>query len=269
MKLKHPLLQKTAGLVAAAVGVCLRRTIDWRAVYTDPTTDPVHARHRGRFIYLGWHEYMVLPIILRGSRRMLALASGHSDGEIIGRAMRHLGWSVVRGSTSCGGTGALLRLLRDDGRHINLTPDGPQGPRRRMAAGAVYLASRLELPVVCAGYGYDRPWRAKSWDRFALPRPFSRGRAVFGPPCRVPAGLGRADLEPYRRWFEKLLNWLTDDAEAWAGDGCRRAGEAVMTPRHAPHAPDGPPVPTAPPLPAGLATEWDALTCRPLPAVAA
>ena len=103
MKLRHPLLQKTAGLVAAAVGGCLRRTIDWRAVYADPTTDPVHARHRGRYIYLGWHEYMLLPIILRGSRRMLALASGHSDGEIIGRAMRHLGWSVVRGSTSRGG----------------------------------------------------------------------------------------------------------------------------------------------------------------------
>ena len=48
MKLKNPLLQKTAGLVAAAVGVCLRRTIDWRAVYADPTTDPVHARHSDR-----------------------------------------------------------------------------------------------------------------------------------------------------------------------------------------------------------------------------
>ncbi len=259
MKLKHPLLQTTAGLVAAAIGGCLRRTIDWRAVYADPTTDPVHPRHRGRYIYLGWHEYMLLPIILRGSRRMLALASGHSDGEIIGRAMRHLGWSVVRGSTSRGGTGALLRLLRDDGRHINLTPDGPQGPRRKMAAGAIYLASRLGLPVVCVGYGYDRPWRGRSWDRFAFPRPFSRGRAVFGPPLPVPPALSRNNLELYRGWFEKLLNWLTEEAETWAADGRPRTGEGIMAPRYAPPVFELPPSSTAPQLPTGLVTEWDAL----------
>jgi lysophospholipid acyltransferase (LPLAT)-like uncharacterized protein len=177
MKLKHPLLKKAAGTLTAAVGVAVRRTIDWRGVYFDPTADTVHPRHRGRFIYLCWHEYMLMPILLRGARRMRALASAHSDGEVVGRAMRHLGWSVARGSSSRGGAAALLRLLRDDTSHLNLTPDGPLGPRRRMAAGAVYLASRLGLPVVCVGYGYDRPWRGRGWDRFAVPRPFSRGRA--------------------------------------------------------------------------------------------
>ena len=99
-----------------------------------------------------------------------------------------------------------------------------------------------------------------------VPAPVLRGRAVFGPPCRVPAGLGRAELEPYRRWFENLLNWLTDEAEVWAGDGRRRTGEAVMAPRRSSLVPD---VPTAPPLPVGLATEWAALTTDRPPAVAA
>ena len=182
--------------------------------------------------------------------------------------MRHLGWSVVRGSTSRGGTGALLRLLRDDRRHINLTPDGPRGPRRKMAAGAIYLASRLALPVVCVGYGYERPWRGRCWDRFAFPRPFSRGRAVFGPPLRVPPDLARDNLDIYRGWFERLLNRLTDEAETWAADGRPRPGEAVMAPRYAPPAFDAPPAPTAPPLPPGLAAEWDALTRRPRAAAA-
>ncbi len=203
-----------------------------------------------------------MPILLRGSRRMLALASGHSDGEIVGRAMRHLGWGVVRGSSSRGGAAALLRLLRADTRHINLTPDGPQGPRREMAPGAMFLASRLGLPVVCVGYGYDRPWRGCGWDRFAVPRPFSRGRAVFGPPLRVPADLDRGALDRYRLWFERLLNWLTAEAEAWAGSGARRPGETVMAPRFTPEAFHRPPEPTAPPLPAHLGAAWDALPAR-------
>src|SRR5207248_2677181 len=97
------------------------------------------------------------------------------------------------------------------------------------------------------------------WDRFAIPRPFSRGRAVFGPPRRVPPGLGRADLERYRLWFEKLLNWLTEEAETWAASGRGRPGEAVMRPRYAPDVLHRAPAPTAPPLPEHLAATWDAL----------
>ena len=55
--------------------------------------------------------------------------------------------------------------------HLTITPDGPHGPRRRMAPGPIYLASKLGLPLVLMGYAYDRPWRLPSWDRFAVPRP--------------------------------------------------------------------------------------------------
>jgi lysophospholipid acyltransferase (LPLAT)-like uncharacterized protein len=258
MKLKHPLLQTALGFGLACTARALRRTIDWRAVFFDPTTDTAHPRHSGRFVYLGWHEYMVMPIVLRGDRRMVALASGHSDGALIGRTMRHLGWTVAHGSSSRGGTAALMRLLRDDTRHINMTPDGPRGPRRTMAPGAVFLASRLELPIVCVGYAYRQPWRARSWDRFALPRPFSLGRAVFGPPLRVPAALDRDELRCYCDWFGKLLNWLTDEAERWAADGECRPGEVRLRSGHGAHATHAT-NPTAPPLPDYLANEWSEL----------
>jgi lysophospholipid acyltransferase (LPLAT)-like uncharacterized protein len=113
MKLKHPLLQKAIGFGLACTARVLRRTIDWRAVYFDPTTDTAHPRHGGRFVYLGWHEYMVMPIILRGDQRMVALASGHSDGALIGRTMRHLGWNVAHGSpTARAGRGGQWRPAR-------------------------------------------------------------------------------------------------------------------------------------------------------------
>ena len=259
VKLKHPFIVKALGAAAAGVARLYRRTIDWKALYFDPTTDTVHPEHAGRFLYLTWHEYMLMPILLRGSRWMRALASTHGDGELICNAMRHLGWHVTRGSSTRGGTAALFRLLRNDGRHITITPDGPRGPRRTMSPGVIYLASRLGIPIVCTGYGYHRAWRARSWDQFAIPRALTRGRAIFGPPLLVPPGLDRDGVELYREWFERLLNWLTTEAEEWAAGGHRKRGEVAMIPNVAPpelHRPYHTPL-TLPPT---LAADWAALT---------
>ena len=263
MRLNRLLGPAALGLVASAALRGLRATIDWRAVYFDPRVDPVHPEFRGRFVYAGWHEYMLMPIALRGSRDMLALASEHGDGEIISRAMRHLQWNVARGSSSRGGAAALLRMLRDDHRHPNLTPDGPRGPRRAFSQGALVLASKLDLRLVCVGYGYDRPWHGAGWDRFAVPRPFSRCRAVFGPPLRLPRKLERDALAGYREWFERLLNWLTGEAETWAADGGRRLGEMPLLLREPPAAMRrwGPTL--APRMPAELEQSWRALAAGP------
>jgi lysophospholipid acyltransferase (LPLAT)-like uncharacterized protein len=233
MKWKHPILQRALGLVAGLLVRVWSRTVDWKAIYFEPTVDPVHPRHHGRYVFAVWHEYMLLPIALRGNRHLRALASSHADGEVVSRAMRHLGWGMARGSSTRGGTAALLRMLRDDDRHLALTPDGPRGPRRQMSLGPIFLGSKLALPLVCLGVAYHRPWRTGSWDRFGIPRPFSRARAVFGPPLPVPANLDREALEAYRAWFEQLLNWLTEEAEAWAESGTIRPGEMAMLPAKA------------------------------------
>jgi hypothetical protein len=100
-----------------------------------------------------------------------------------------------------------------------------------MAPGAVYLASRLGLPLVAMGFGYDRPWRVtRAWDQFAIPRPFSRARAVVSPDLYIPSGLDRQGLEHFRQRVEALLNRLCDEAESWAASGGRRRGERLVRP---------------------------------------
>ena len=101
--------------------------------------------------------------------------SRHRDAEILSHAAHHLGFEFVRGSTNRGGVAALRELLaKSRTMHLTITPDGPRGPRRQLAPGCVYLASKLGLPLVVMGYGYDRPWRVRSaWDQFAIPRPYS------------------------------------------------------------------------------------------------
>jgi len=84
------------------------------------------------------------------------------------------------------------------------------------------------------GFGSDRPWRANSWDKFAVPRPFSRARAVVGPPLMLAPDLDRSGLEECRQRVERLMTALTCEAEAWATDGSRKVGEVAIGPRHAP-----------------------------------
>jgi hypothetical protein len=124
---------------------------------------------------------------------------------------------------------ALRELLRKSG-HMNLTitPDGPRGPRRVLAHGPVYLSSKLGLPLVAMGFGYDRPWRVNSWDRFAIPKPFSRARTVVSPPIVIPPALDREGVEHYRLKVERLLNRLTVEAEAWAEAGTPKIDEVPL-----------------------------------------
>jgi hypothetical protein len=90
-----------------------------------------------------------------------------------------------------------------------------------MALGALFLASRLQMPLVPVGVGYDRPFRLNTWDQFAVPRPFSRARVVFGPKIRLDKRMGREALESGRAEVRNLLEGLNSFAMGWAVDGSR------------------------------------------------
>jgi len=255
---------KSISLLGSIVWRFWRRTIDWRAVYFDPRADTVHPGSSQRYVFAGWHEYMLMPILLRANRQMLALASEHVDGEYISLCMKHLGWCVARGSTTRGGVKAFMQMMRDEQRHLNLTPDGPRGPRREMSIGPIALASKIGRPLVCVGYGYNKPWRGRGWDRFAVPKPFSRARAVFGPPLLVPPKLNRDELESYRAWFGDLLNWLTDEAEEWATSGIPKQGSLPMLIQEAPRGMANERQTPSLTLPPELNERWQALQQKPI-----
>ena len=115
----------------------------------------------------------------------------------------------------------MVQMIRAmaQGYIIAVIVDGPKGPRRKFQFGAVYLASRTGLSIAPIGFGFSRCWRAKSWDRFAIPLPFSRVRCVSSHPVHVPPGLSAAELEPYRQTVEDLMNHITAMAEHWAATG--------------------------------------------------
>ena len=220
MKIRNPKTIRRAARVAAfaARGWVHTLRYAYRPLTSYLMADRPELIGNQRFIYAFWHEYLFVPSYVYARPDTAVLIGLHRDGELLTHINERFGFKVIRGSTTRGGTVALLRMLRDgDGaRHFGLTPDGPKGPKRKCQFGAVYLASRTGLPIVPVGFGYSRSWRADNWDRFALPMPFSRVRCVSAHPVKVPAKLSTEALEPYQREVEEATNRATDVAEHWA-----------------------------------------------------
>jgi lysophospholipid acyltransferase (LPLAT)-like uncharacterized protein len=218
------------GALVATAGIrAWMRTLDYQCAYYDRAIDPVSPECRTQGIYIFWHENILFPLYLRGRNHLTMLLSRHRDADVLSRVAYHMGFDVVRGSTYRGSVAAVRSLVRESRhKHLTLTPDGPRGPRRVLAQGPIYLASRLGLPLIAMGLGYDRPWRMDSWDRFAVPRPYSRARAVVSPYVQVPPDLDRDGIEHYRQRVEQLLNRLTLEAEAWAESGTRKVEQVPV-----------------------------------------
>lgn len=226
---QRTLAMKLGGLAAATYVRTWMGSLDIQASMYDATTDPAREDFRGPIIFAFWHEYLLAPFYIGGQTNTAILTSRHRDANWIAEAARHLGFQTIRGSTSNGGSKALLELMRKHGaRNLGIACDGPLGPRRSMAPGPIYLSSRLQIPLVLYGAGYDRPWRVGTWDRFALPRPGSRARLVVGPRMQIPPNLDRAQVEHYRQRAEALLLRLTFEAEAWAEAGTRKVGQRAL-----------------------------------------
>jgi len=165
-------------------------------------------RASGRpFIYSLWHGHL-LPLLWhhRGSG-VAILISEHRDGELIARAAQWLGYRLIRGSTTRGAERALLSLVRElkGGRQVAITPDGPRGPARTFAPGALIAAQRSGAPILPVAASADRAWRLKSWDRFVIPKPFARVTVAYGAPTTVDAPSARAAADDAPR-VEALMN---------------------------------------------------------------
>ena len=220
MRIRHPALVKTLGLGAAWAFCSWMGTLHYRYRPLGADVNPRRKDLAGRFIYAIWHENILLPVYQYSRANVWVIISQHADGTLLTEMGRHIRLKLVRGSTTRGGVEGLRKLLRIGQRaSVAITPDGPRGPRRQIQPGIVYLAARTGMPIVPTGFGYDRPWRLRSWDRFAVPRPWTLATCVTGEPVHVPADADRPVLEHYRQLVEKHLLEVSDLAETWAEGG--------------------------------------------------
>jgi hypothetical protein len=160
-----------------------------------------------RVIFILWHGELLPLLWLHRGRDIALVISEHRDGEIIARIAETLGYSTVRGSSSRGGSRALIGLMRaiDAGRDAAVTPDGPRGPAHVFAPGAAIAAQRTGAPLLPIRAAASRAWRLRSWDRFVIPKPFARIHVTYGQLTPVIAGSPREAAEQTER-LQRVLD---------------------------------------------------------------
>ena len=116
------------------------------------------------------------------------------------RILQLFGFRAVRGSSSRGAREGLLGLKQviESGAPAIFTADGPRGPIYQTKMGPIKLAQMTGAPIGAFHLQPERAWVIGSWDRFLVPKPFTRIVVSWGPWTRVPADLPSEDFERKR-----------------------------------------------------------------------
>jgi lysophospholipid acyltransferase (LPLAT)-like uncharacterized protein len=179
-----------------------------------------HYADRGEpVLYALWHGRLLPLTYFHRGRGIAAMISRSADGEYIARMVEGWGFEAVRGSSSRGGGEALREVARRvrAGQSVAITPDGPRGPRQRVQPGVVLAAQLTGAPIIPVVAGCTRAWWPGGWDRFCVPKPFSRVVVVYGVPRHVPRELEDAELRRYMEALEQELNALTEQVDRDGG----------------------------------------------------
>ncbi|HOU50730.1 MAG TPA: lysophospholipid acyltransferase family protein [Smithella sp.] len=154
----------------------------------------------GRVIICCWHQQFFSAIRhfkTYSSLHPALMISQSQDGDIIANIAEKSGWHTVRGSSSREGRQALRKMidhLKQFG-FVGHVLDGPRGPAGIVKDGVISMAQATGAVIVPFYLSAERAWYFNSWDRFMLPKPFSRVRLRFGDMLEVPAQNNEGDFE--------------------------------------------------------------------------
>lgn len=168
-------------------------------------------------IYTIWHNRIFLGTYYLKKRGIVVITSQSFDGEYIARFLTRFGFGTVRGSSTRGGVGALVEMIRvmKKGLATAFTIDGPKGPRYVAKSGACLLAKKTGNPILPISVAAKKFWTVRSWDQLQIPKPFSRARFFYAEPLYVATEATAEELEKKRQELQAKLDELVELGKEW------------------------------------------------------
>jgi lysophospholipid acyltransferase (LPLAT)-like uncharacterized protein len=187
--------------VVWALFALLGRTWRFSVIAEEGATPLPFGQGAGPEVYCFWHQCVLPCAIYFRPTHATILVSQSFDGELITRILELFGFGAVRGSSTRGGHEALLGVARviASGKPAVFTADGPRGPIYETKMGPIKLAQMTGAPIVAFYLLPERAWTIPSWDRFLIPKPFTRICVSWARATRVPAELPSDEFEPKRQ----------------------------------------------------------------------
>ncbi len=177
-------------------------------------------RAKGKpIIFVFWHQQlMMMPFFYRAIVRRLqasVLISRSRDGGLLSDLIKKFDLFPIRGSSSRGGTAAVLQLTRriEQGIDLAMTPDGPRGPRCQVQEGAVALASLTGAPILPVAVEVEKKKELNTWDGFKIPFPYNRGTLIVGPAIYVQSNIEDEHLRLKMNEVQKALDEVNERAK--------------------------------------------------------
>lgn len=180
----------------------------------------LRSKIRPPLIWTFWHNRMFLIPYLHQlwlpDVPGCILSSPSGDGQIIADVCAEFKLEAVRGSSSRKGTSALIALAEKvkAGYDVGITPDGPRGPCYSLNPGPLKLAQLTGALIMPIDVQYESPWTFSTWDRFELPKPFSRVRIILNEPMQIERRLNEEQFEQRRQEVEAVMR---AGAQDWWG----------------------------------------------------
>jgi hypothetical protein len=173
-----------------------------------------------RFLFVFWHSRILPVCYTHKGYNAAIMVSRSEDGEIIAQVIYRQGHEPVRGSSTRGGREALYQIaeaLKTGDRPGVIIPDGPQGPRYKVQHGIIKLGQMTGYPIISVTGSFSHMAVLNSWDRFIIPRPFSRCLLMYGKPIYVPADADAELQESLRYQLECEMNRITHRVDNYFG----------------------------------------------------
>jgi lysophospholipid acyltransferase (LPLAT)-like uncharacterized protein len=210
-QLKIKLLGTFGYWILSAIGKTLRwHVINWENI------DSVY-KNRKRIILAFWHGRIFATSYYFRNRGIVVLTSQHRDGDYIAKIIQNLGYGVARGSSSKGSHGATKEALRalQQGNDVGFAIDGPRGPKYKIKPGATYLAWKTGNPVVPFHVAVKKKWIMPSWDKFQIPKPFTRAVLIIGAPIYINSETSKDKMAEYEQELQDALDTLRLKGDYW------------------------------------------------------
>jgi lysophospholipid acyltransferase (LPLAT)-like uncharacterized protein len=185
------------------------RTWRFEEIAAEGVTPLIFGLGAGAEIFCFWHQCVLPCTVYYRRTHATILISRSFDGELITRILGLFGFHAVRGSSSRGAKEGLLGLAHviESGGPAIFTADGPRGPIYRTKMGPIKLAQMTGAPIGAFHLEPEHAWTMPSWDRFLVPRPFTRIVVSWGPWTRVPTDLSFEEFEPKREELNAAIEF--------------------------------------------------------------